>query len=147
MIGIFEASVSTALSLLDERQAFAIISTGDAWKQILGDAVRNDLLGVDKARRVFAGVETLGLSAGELHGEGAEEGVRQRVKAATRRSIEVGGVVLGKEVSVILLGCAGMVGMEYWVKEEVGRAGRQTKIVDGVKAGIGILQGILRGQF
>ena len=123
------------------------MSTGDVWKQIVGDAVRNDLLGVDKARWVFAGVETLGLSAGELHGEGAEEGVRQRVKAAARRSIEVGGVALGKEVSVILLGCAGMIGMEYWVKEEVGRAGRQTRVVDGVKAGIGILQGILRGQY
>lgn len=135
-----------ALSLLGEGQAFGIVSTGEVWKQILGDAIHHDLLGSEKASRVFVDVETLGLNAGELHQEGEVEVVKTRVMAATGRLID-GGSAVKKDVSVVLLGCAGMAGMEEWVREEVQKRGKVTRVVDGVKAGIGILQGLLRGQF
>jgi len=145
VLGIFEASVSTALNLLGEEQIFGIVSTGRVWEQILGDAIREDLLGVEKMRRVFAGVETLGLNAGELHGDGGGEGeVKKAVMAATGRLIDTDPAM---EVKVIVLGCAGMAGMEEWVREEVGRRGKEVRVVDGVKAGVGILQGLIRGQF
>ena len=146
VLGIFEASISTALNLLGEGQTFGIVSTGEVWKQILGQAIREDLLGLEKAGRVFAGVETLGLNAGKLHEEGGEEEVKKRVMAATGRLIK-GGVEKGSEVSAIVLGCAGMAGMGEWVREEVEKRGKQIKVIDGVKAGVGILQGLLRGQF
>lgn len=144
VLGIFEASVSTALNLLGEEQKFGIVSTGQVWEQILGEAIREDLLGVGKMRRVFAGVETLGLNAGDLHREGGEDRLKKAVMAATGRLIDE---ELIMEVTVIVLGCAGMAGMEEWVREEVGRRGKGVRVVDGVKAGVGILQGLIRGQF
>lgn len=145
VIGIFEASVSTALNLLAPEQRFGIVSTGKIWESILGDAIRGEVLGEEKAGRVFTGVETLGLDAGDLHGDAGEEVVKRKVMAAAGRLL--GGGSSGGEVKVIVLGCAGMAGMEEWVREEVKRRGKEVKVVDGVKAGVGILQGICRGQF
>ena len=144
VLGIFEASVSTALHLLGEDQIFGIVSTGEVWKQILGDAMREDLLGVEKMRRVFAGVETLGLNAGDLHGDEGGEEAKKAVMAATGRLIDADPTM---ETKVIVLGCAGMAGMEEWVREEAQRRDRKVRVVDGVKAGVGILQGLVRGQF
>ena len=78
--GIFEASITMALSLLpmryadpklerlETRQKFGIVSTGIYWEAELSDGVRRflDLQSVDATGR-FKGVETTGLSAGELH--------------------------------------------------------------------------------
>lgn len=155
MTGIFEASVQVALGLLyrpenaaglDEEEPagagerFGIVTTGNAWGPILQNAVVDDLLGADKAAQVFAGVECCGLDASELHeeGEGAG-GVERRVKDAVRRLIEAGG-----NIGVIVLGCAGMAGMEGWVREV---APENMRVVDGVKAGVGVLQGLVRGGF
>lgn len=95
-------------------------------------------------RRVFAGVETLGLNAGELHADKGGEGMKKAVMAATGRLIDAHPTT---EVKVIVLGCAGMAGMEEWVREEAERREKKVRVVDGVKAGVGILQGLLRGQF
>ena len=108
--------------------------------------MREEVLGAEKAEKVFAGVETLGVNAGDLHGGGGEEDVKKKVQAATGRLIESGGDGDGK-VSVVVLGCAGMAGMEEWVREEVKERGKNVKVVDGVKAGVGILQGLVRGRF
>lgn len=45
---------------------------------------------------------------------------------------------------MIVLGCAGMAGMEQWVREV---APENVRVVDGVKAGVGVLQGLVRGGF
>ncbi len=173
VLGIFDASVYAAVMLLSSREeeeeteeeegekgkgeeekeekegegkkkkkTFGIVSTGDAWKGILGDAVREDILGRERAGVWFAGVETCGLDAGELHGDGE---VERRVREATGRLVrgKEGGGEMG-EVGVVVLGCAGMVGMEGWVR---GVAGEGVKVVDGVKAGVGALQGLVRGAF
>ncbi len=107
------------------------------WRGVLGEAVRG-VLGGEVARRVFKGVECVGVGAGELHGEGDGE-VEGRVRGA------VGRLVGGEGgVGVVVLGCAGMVGMEEWVR---GECGEGVRVVDGVKAGVGILQGLVRGGF
>ena len=87
--------------------------------------------------RGFAGVETTGLNAKELH-EVPPEVVRRKLEEATGRLVGVGGL------RAVLLGCAGMAGMEEWVGNVVGR---EVWVVDGVKAGVGALQGVLRGGF
>ncbi len=90
----------------------------------------------------FAGVETCGVDAGDLH-EGGDVDVEGLVKGAAGRL--VGGREEGEgEVGVVVLGCAGMVGMEGWVREVVGG---KVKVVDGVRAGVGALQGLVRGGF
>ena len=143
--GILEASISAALSVLGPTERFGIVSTGKAWEEILGRAV-DELLGARLAEgerwegvksKCFAGVETTGLSAVELH-EAPQDEVRQRVKEAVRRLVGRGGV------KCVVLGCAGMAGMEDWVREEVGKS---VWVVDGVRAGVGALQGLLRGGF
>ncbi|MCJ1399643.1 hypothetical protein MMC11_002845 [Xylographa trunciseda] len=143
VVGIFEASVTAALQMLDleyERQQFGIVSTGKVWEELLGNAV-GLLLGTLSAGEGpygrFAGVETTGLNATELHSAEQEE-VKRRIQGAVRRLVENG------TVRVVLLGCAGMVGMEGWVREIVGK---EVRVVDGVKAGVGALQGLIRGKF
>jgi Asp/Glu/hydantoin racemase len=148
--GIFDASVATCLQLIDRGEKFGIVSTGKTWEQSLTRAVI-DFLGLrsptpfDTGHR-FAGVETTGLAATELHFTGPGE-VRHRMKEATKR-------LLRKDDSVkaICLGCAGMAGMEDMVREacveELGEVlGQRIKIVDGVVAGVAWLEGAMRTQF
>lgn len=123
------------MQLLDSKQRFGIVSTGHVWKGTLGAAVREDVLGRERAGVWFKGVETCGLDAGELHGG---DGVERRVKGATARLVGEG------DVGVVVLGCAGMVGMEGWVRAVVGEG---VKVVDGVRAGVGVVQGLVRGGF
>ncbi len=91
------------------------------------------------------GVETTGLNATELHDAPAEE-VRQKMMEATKRLIRKG------DVGAICLGCAGMAGMDKMVREacvdELGKEiGEGIRIVDGVKAGVGVLEALVRAKF
>ena len=215
VMGIFEASVTTALNLLvgtttalsfspssddddddddDEvqgkkrkrrkgRKVFGIVSTGKVWEEVLTTAIL-DLLGIDDddhdedddgrgeagkvARRNrgsnrFAGVQTTGLTASQLHTIDPAE-VARRMKEATKRLLlssssvsssstgDKHGHVVRSEVGVICLGCAGMVGMESVVREACidvlgPEAARRICVVDGVLAGVGVLEGLIRGGF
>lgn len=146
MTGIFEASVSTALQITKPHQKFGIVSTGKVWEAILTSAVVDFLgLGTQRASERFAGVETTGLNATELHDAPAEE-VRKRMKDATKR------LVKKANVGAICLGCAGMAGMNEMVREacveELGEErGGRVKIVDGVAAGAAWLEGVMRMDF
>ncbi|KAL9040394.1 MAG: hypothetical protein Q9180_001938 [Flavoplaca navasiana] len=170
-IGIFEASVQVAIQLLsslgnnqkeEKTRKFGIVSTGLQWKDILNHALTADVgigvgLGEEGAKRWFAGTECVGVDAGDLHpsepsphtpnvgGVGeleSEDKIKNAVMAATGRLLDRG------DVGVIVLGCAGMVGMDDWVREEVVRKGLEgVRVVDGVKAGVGVLQGLVRGGF
>ena len=89
----------------------------------------------------FAGVETTGLNATDLHDSTTDE-VRQRMMDATRR-------LLNKGAKVICLGCAGMAGMDRIVRDacvqELGvEKGQEVNIVDGVKSGLVTLEGLLK---
>ncbi|KAL2003126.1 hypothetical protein VTN02DRAFT_4908 [Thermoascus thermophilus] len=162
--GIFEASVATSLSLissfqlLDDRDltkaqapdSFGIVTTGSVWKPELSKAVA-DMLGSssDKDGRIarFAGVETTGLTAVELHNTPPDE-VRRRISDATERLLKGG----SSPVGAICLGCAGMAGMEEAVREGCVKAygeegGRSVRIIDGVVAGVGMLVNACKAGF
>lgn len=141
--GIFEASVATSLQLIDRKERFGIVSTGKVWEEILSDAVTN-LLGAGASAR-FAGVETTGLNATELHDAPADE-VKRKMKEATKRLLRKG------DVGAICLGCAGMSGMNEMVREaaveELGKEkGGRVRIVDGVQAGAAWLDGAVRTDY
>jgi len=143
--GIFEASVGASLQLIAPDETFGIVSTGKVWEQILADAVVEFLGTGTEASRRFAGVETTGLNATELHDTPADE-VRKRMKDATKRIVRKG------KVGAICLGCAGMAGMNEMVREacveELGEVdGERVRIVDGVQAGVAWLEGAIRSSF
>jgi len=143
VVGIFEASVTTSLQLIQPHEKFGIVSTGRVWERSLTDAV-GALLGNDGSSR-FAGVETTGLNATELHEVSPEE-VKARMKDATKRLLRKG------DIGAVCLGCAGMSGMDEWVKEaaveELGEErGQRVRIVDGVKAGVAFLEGSVRAKY
>lgn len=140
--GIFEASVGASLQSIHPEERFGIVSTGKVWEDILTEATVQFLgTGSDAGKR-FAGVETTGLNATDLHDAPAEE-VRQRMKDAVKR-------LLGKgKVGAICLGCAGMAGMDKMVREacieKLGQEeGQRVRIVDGVMAGVAWLEGAVR---
>lgn len=138
--GIFEASVAAALVLIKPDQSLGIVSTGKVWEELLSTGVANQL-GAEASKR-FAGVETTGLTAVELHDVPAEE-VREKMKEATKRLLRRG------NVGAVCLGCAGMAGMEEMVREacieEKGeKEGSEVRIIDGVKAGVALLEGLVK---
>lgn len=151
--GIFEASISTALSLLpftigefgqsNPRRTFGIVTTGTYWEKELSEGVQEYLALTElKASGRFKGVETTGLTAGDLHSQPAEL-VQQKLRDATKR------LVKNKDVRVVCLGCAGMTGLESAIEqaliEELGQEqASQVIVLDGVRAGIAVLEGILR---
>lgn len=148
--GIFEASVLASLAITGSTpgQAFGIVSTGKVWEAALLQAVQ-EMFGVGDSTR-FAGCRTTGLNASELHDLPADE-VRAKMKEATIRLLQ-DGKKSGTEVRAICLGCAGMVGLEEAVRDacvqELGdEASKSVSIVDGVKAGIGVLLTLARGAF
>lgn len=165
--GIFEASVTASLTLLvdgEARGGFGIVSTGKIWEEELKTAVEH-LLGYDdgasasaSAASRFVGCETTGLNASELHDLPAAE-VRTKMMDATKRLLRRGrqtasgaGASATCRVQAICLGCAGMVGLDDAVRtacvEELGlEAGKEVYIVDGVKAGVGMLYGLARAGF
>ena len=146
VLGIFGASVTTALNLLAPSQKFGIVSTGRVWEELLTRAT-GTLLGSSASTSTsrLAGVQTTGLTAGELH-ELPERGVRAKMVDATRRLVQC------KDVMVVCLGCAGMSGMgemvrEACVAERGTEEGERVRIVDGVVAGVAILEGLIRAGF
>ncbi|KAB8073169.1 tubulin-domain-containing protein [Aspergillus leporis] len=122
--GIFEASVLMSLSLVSSFQltgdrglhkaqsknTFGIISTGSIWRDELSHAVADMLVNSGNhtnSTSRFAGVETTGLTAVELHTTPAEE-VRRRISEATERLI----TNTSNSVTAICMGCA--VGSQFW---------------------------------
>lgn len=140
--GIFEASVAVCLQSINADEKFGIVSTGKQWEEILGDAVA-ELLGSNSSSR-YAGTETTGLNADELHSTSKAE-VDERMKDATK-------LLLSRNAKAICLGCAGMAGMDQVVREacieQLGaHEGNTIRIVDGVVSGVLYLEGALRAGY
>ncbi|KAL5529285.1 hypothetical protein ACEPAG_5270 [Sanghuangporus baumii] len=132
VINIFEAAVSHAL-LLGRR--FAIITTLESMKHPLVSAT-GTFLGGTKSER-FVDVLTTGLGVVELR-EGDREKVERVMKSTAARAAGLG-------ADVLLLGCAGMAGMEELVKEGVRETvGHEVHAVDGALAGVELLAGLVR---
>lgn len=136
---------------MNAREAFGIVSTGAVWEEALREAVGEMFGGeIVKGRGRFVACTTTGLTAGELH-ELPGEVVREKMKEATKRLIGQG-KESGRDVKAICLGCAGMVGLEEAVRSACveslgGEEGKGVAIVDGVKAGVGMLVMLARGGF
>ncbi len=138
--GILEASIATCLQSIDIDAKFGIVSTGAQWTEILAETV-TELFGTTSSVR-YAGTETTGLNADELHSTSKVE-VDRKMKEATKQLLSFG------NVQAICLGCAGMAGMDETVREACIEAlgeegGRRVKIVDGVISGVVHLEGALR---
>ncbi|KPM40252.1 hypothetical protein AK830_g6308 [Neonectria ditissima] len=146
--GIFEASITTSLSLTpaplgDEK--WAIVTTGKFWEDHLADGVKA-FLGQSSTtdNSNFAGVFSTGLLAGDFHSISAQE-IRAKLEAATSKIFASG------NVSRVVLGCGGMAGLEDAIRTTAiavyGKAkGEQVYIVDGVKAGILQLEQTIRSK-
>lgn len=151
VLGIFEASILASLAVcLQPQDRFGIVTTGAVWEEILSAGVR-DFLGQPRGTEArgtkFAGVETTGLNAVELHTTPQDE-VTRRLKEAVKRLIRRTKAE-GGDLRAVCLGCAGMVGFDEAVRagciEELGEGpARRIQIVDGVKSGYLLLEGMVR---
>lgn len=174
VIGIFEASIAAAVQMLRVRsvqkfnrhhhprepegpgnfdhaeadviygqvsERISIITTTSAWVPVLCKALSSsqpEMLGAERFSQLFSAVESIGLDAAHLDHSSPDVGMR--IKRAVW--------ALADDVGVVILGCAGMVGMEGWVQEALTeKALAGTRVVDGVKAGVGTLQGLVRCGF
>lgn len=144
VLNIFEASVLHARAL---DLSFGIVTTGAYWEAVLTDGVREILAGkVDVASgdvkpsdtgiRGFKGVRSTGLTAAQLHSTPKDE-VKRRIAEATSD-------LVGSGADAIILGCAGMSGMEEAVREGARAVGRMVRIIDGVRAGVVLLEGLAK---
>ncbi|KIK68280.1 hypothetical protein GYMLUDRAFT_153947 [Collybiopsis luxurians FD-317 M1] len=132
-IGIFEAAITQAL-LLGTR--FGIVTTGTGYKADIHKGVQAFMGGSSQR---FAGVMTTGLGVVELR-----EGDRMKIE---RNMKEFSGKMALEGADVILLGCAGMAGMESLVIEGAAEAKPKdppVRVVDGAKAGVETLAGLVR---
>ncbi|EMD32958.1 hypothetical protein CERSUDRAFT_87661 [Gelatoporia subvermispora B] len=133
VLGIFEASLLHARAL---GRRFGIVTTGAYWEGALS-AGANALFGSADAGGAFVGVRSTGLSALELHKMPAAE-VHARIALAA-------GALVGEDgAEVVIMGCAGMSGMEAAVREGARAVCREVIVLDAVRCGVGMLEGILR---
>lgn len=122
-------------------ERMSIITTTSAWVPVFRKALSSsepEMLGAERFSQLFSAVESIGLDAAHLDHSSPDVG--RRINRAVW--------TLADDVGVVILGCAGMVGMEAWVHEALNeKAATGTRVVDGVKAGVGILQGLVRCRF
>ncbi|KAI1110301.1 hydantoin racemase [Nemania sp. NC0429] len=153
--GIFEASVLAALSLLRPGGSWGIVTTGKFWEAHLSDGVRTFLGGssddgngnTGNAKAGFAGVQSTGLNASDFHHGVDPAVVRLKLKAATKRLLGAAG-----DVHVIVMGCAGMAGLEEIIREAAEEergaefAYSALHVIDGVRAGIMLVDHMIKNQ-
>ncbi|KAI0544402.1 hydantoin racemase [Xylaria curta] len=145
--GIFEASILTAISLLEDTQKWGIVTTGKFWETHLSDGV-SAFLGAktEGGNAKFAGVQSTGLNASDFHHGVDPAVVRQKLKEATKRLLDVGGV------HVVVMGCAGMAGLEQIIREAADEkfgeefAYMDLHVIDGVRAGIMQVDHMIRNR-
>ena len=132
-LGIFDAGLSAALML---SRRFGVLSTGSGPKPLLAKGV-SAFLGASASDR-WAGGVTSGIKIEELRLASERARVERLMKAAAVRVVERG-------ADCVILGCAGMAGMEDWVREGVREAGLgEVRVVDAAVVGVGFLGGLIR---
>ena len=134
VVGMFQASITTALQVLPQRSRFAIITTVPGFIKHLDKAV-GEMLGFgDGMNSRFAGTFASGITWEVLTKE-PEATAKQKMIDIVRK------LVRREEVSVICLGGAILVGMSPWVREgcmlELGaERGAKVQILDPVLTGM-----------
>ncbi|KAL2269257.1 hypothetical protein VTJ83DRAFT_4103 [Remersonia thermophila] len=147
VMGIFEASILTALSLIRPGKKWGIVTTGKYWEQHLVEGAKRFLgtFGDQAKNDRFAGVETTGLNASDFHDGVDPEVVRQALQNATAR------LLTDKDVECVIMGCAGMTGLEKVIRSTAAELcgpeqAADLFVVDGVRAGIGLLEQMVRNR-
>jgi len=149
VLNIFEAALLHARALA---VPFGIVTTGKYWEAVLEDGAKEFFYGknpmsiagseqgsaVKNERQVagFVGVRSTGLTAVQLHLTEKEE-VDRRIADASADLVRNG-------AKAIILGCAGMSGMDNAIRVGAQRHGREVRIIDGVRAGVVLLEGLVR---
>jgi Asp/Glu/hydantoin racemase len=140
VLNIFQASVLHARML---SRSFGIVTTGSYWEPALQKATVKFLTGTDPEVegdvvnvKDFVGVRSTGLTAIELHSTPRSE--------VERRIADASAFLIDRGAEVILMGCAGMSGMAEAVQRGAASRGVQVVVVDGVRAGVTLLEGLVR---
>lgn len=133
VLGMFHAGVANAILT---RGPFGIIATGTGDKPNLVIAVAN-FLGSHPSSR-FAGVLTSNLKITELQ-DGDQAKVEANMKTTAIELLRAG-------AETLVLGCAGMSGMEAWVYEAASQEGKIVRVVDGARSGVEMLVGLIRAS-
>lgn len=139
--GIFEASVLASIPLLGSNGVWGIVTTGKFWEDHLSEAVKSFLgQSTEHSNLKFSGVFSTGLTAGSFHGgHVTPEVIRAKIKEATQALLRTG------TVQCVAMGCAGMAGLEdiirEAIKDEYGpERAAGVYVIDGVRAGVGVLE-------
>ncbi|KAF4565457.1 hypothetical protein EYR36_002028 [Pleurotus pulmonarius] len=133
-IGIFDASIVHALL---SGSKFGILTTGAAMVPAIDAGVTAFLGGISGR---YVGCVASGLGVVELQTSSDRVAVEGRIKSTAAKVSALG-------ADVIILGCAGMSGMEDLVKAGVTEAGgRPVIVIDGAKAGVQVLAGLVRNM-
>ncbi|GAA6041687.1 hypothetical protein JCM8097_003084 [Rhodosporidiobolus ruineniae] len=131
-IGMFEAGISKALIL---SRKFGVLSTGFGPKPLLSKGVSN-FLGAAASQR-WAGGVTSGIKIEELRMEEHKEKVERLMKETAVKVAKLG-------ADCIIMGCAGMAGMEPLVQQGVREAGLpDVRVIDAAVAGLVMLAGMV----
>lgn len=148
--GIFEASISAVLPLLYPQPPtsgrWGIVTTGTFWEDHLEAAVQLFLDQQQPRNNTFRGVFTTGFNAADFHDGGvAPENVTEKLKDATMWLLASGGV------DCVVMGCAGMAGLEGIIRETIvaeygEERARKVYVVDSVRAGVSVLEGMVRNR-
>lgn len=132
VLGIFEASMMHALAL---GQPFGIVTTGRYWEGALKNGAKR-IFGTEDLGGAFLGVASTGMTALELHKMDAGV-VAERIEAAAS-------LLVTRGAKTVIMGCAGMSGMEGAVR--AGCAGKPVRILDAVRSGVTMLEGLVRAS-
>ena len=126
VLGIFEAAIEDATSSAGR---FGIVTTARSWETILMQSVRD--LHYDQR---CAGIRATGLSVLDLAALPRNE-VIETIKASIDLLRESG-------ATSIILGCAGMAGMENSIGALLPS---EIRLIDGVRSGLNCLKGSIQG--
>ena len=133
-IHLLEAAVIHALST---GTRFGVLTTGRSVVPDVEAGVRK-LMGGNSDR--YVGTHATGLGVVEL-----QTGNRDKVEALIRKGAQE---LVGKGADVIILGCAGMTGMEKLVRSACAEVGEDNvAVIDGAKAGLQVLAGLARVNY
>ncbi|CAF1384100.1 unnamed protein product [Adineta steineri] len=124
VVGIMEASLVHA-TLLGHR--FGIVTTNKEWESLLAKSVRNMTLD-----HRCGGIKATNISPASLKLAG-QDIVNVAIAEAARELVEKNGC------DVIVLGCAGMSGLESTVQQSVITLGSKIAVIDAVVAGYEVL--------
>lgn len=133
VMGIFQASCLFAMGL---QTKFSIVTTAKVWEALLDQGVAT-FLGGSIGSSIYAGTFSTGLGVLELH-QLPKQKVKERLVQCALKAVNEHGA------TSIILGCAGLSGLEEAIREAV--KGKNIAVIDSVVAGTQLLEGLVRSR-